>query len=370
MNVQVGKPVTGKDLVGREMEINNIIGLLKAGQSVVVIAPRRFGKTSILFEVLNKLKKEKWFTCYVDLFSVPTILSLAERITESVLSNSKLSLIFRKFKNNVIEMAKQLQIKQEFEGTEFILGFAQKNADDWNLLEQSVEFIETYSTRKNVRMIAAFDEFGDIKKLNGEKITKLFRSKIQLQKNAAYLFTGSYESVMNQMFVKENAPFYRFARIIHLGYIGFQPFFSYMKGKLNEENVPYKESELKRILQITKGHPYYTQLMLQEYIFMYKLSQESKVPSVNKLLNHLLLIEKNYLEQFWEKISSTKEERIIITTLAGKNKSLYSSIQRKDVNVARGINSLIGKGVVFKEKAHYILADPFFEIWIQRNVLD
>jgi hypothetical protein len=65
--------------------------LLKAGQSVVVIAPRKFGKTSLMFEVIRKIKQEKWFTCYVDLFSVPTLLALAERITESVLSNSRQS---------------------------------------------------------------------------------------------------------------------------------------------------------------------------------------------------------------------------------------------------------------------------------------
>src|SRR6056297_1064509 len=91
MSIQVGKPVTGRDLIGRDEEITTILHLLKAGQSVVVIAPRRFGKTSLMFEVLRKIKQEKWFTCYVDLFSVPTLLALSERITESVLSNSRLS---------------------------------------------------------------------------------------------------------------------------------------------------------------------------------------------------------------------------------------------------------------------------------------
>src|SRR6056297_528533 len=94
MNLQVGKPVTGDELIGREKEIRTIKDLLKAGQSVVLIAPRRFGKTSVLFEVMQELKKEHWFTCYVDLFSVPTLFSLAERITEGVLSNTRLSRLF------------------------------------------------------------------------------------------------------------------------------------------------------------------------------------------------------------------------------------------------------------------------------------
>ena len=50
-----GRPVTGAELVGRETEINEIIRTLNAGQSVVLIAPRRFGKTSVMLEVLDRL---------------------------------------------------------------------------------------------------------------------------------------------------------------------------------------------------------------------------------------------------------------------------------------------------------------------------
>jgi hypothetical protein len=77
-SIQVDKHVTGRDLIGRDKEITTILHLLKAGQSVVVIAPGRFCKTSLMFEVLRK-------------------------------------------------------IKHEFEGTEFILGFAQKQMYEWRI---------------------------------------------------------------------------------------------------------------------------------------------------------------------------------------------------------------------------------------------
>jgi len=73
-------------------------------------------------------------------------------------------------------------------------------------------------------MLAAFDEFGDINKLDGEHIVKLFRSVIQLQQNTTFLFSGSYESVMSELFVSKNAPFYRMTRIIELGNIDSHDF--------------------------------------------------------------------------------------------------------------------------------------------------
>lgn len=183
------------------------------------------------------------------------------------------------------------------------------------------------------------------------------------------MFTGSYETVMNNIFIKENVPFYRFARIIRLGTIDFLPFFKYMTNKLEKEDVPYKEATLKRILKTTRGHPYYTQLFLQEYMLIYKVCEKDTLPTFHKILENVLLAEQNYLEQFWQSLSSGKEERIIIMKLAEKNESLYSSISRKDVNVARGIKSLTGKGVIIKQNGNYLLADPLLEIWIKKYVL-
>ena len=62
MDLQAGKPVHGKDLIGREKEIRELIYLLKGGQSIVLIAPRRFGKTSLIMEVMKRMKKEGIFT--------------------------------------------------------------------------------------------------------------------------------------------------------------------------------------------------------------------------------------------------------------------------------------------------------------------
>ncbi|MBN2520654.1 MAG: AAA-like domain-containing protein [Bacteroidales bacterium] len=369
MDLQVGKPVTGDNLIGRKNEITLITELLKEGQSVALIAPRRYGKTSLMLEVIGQLVKDNFYSCYVDIFSVPNIKIFAERITESVLSNVKMSTIFRKFKNNVVELAKQLQIKQEFDGMEFVLGFSQKDINEWQLLEQSIEFIEKYAIKKNKKIIVAFDEIGDIKKLDGEQIIKLLRSKIQLQKNTAYLFTGSYESVMEQMFVRSNSPFYRFARIINIGTIDLNEFSAYIIKKLASENITIKNDVIKEILRFTGGHPYYTQLLLQELVLQFRLSNNKKLPGISVTINNLLIIEKNYLEKYWETISVIKEERIVLLELAAGSKSLYSVINRKDVNIARALKNLTGKGAVIKKENAYFLTDPLFEYWIKKYVI-
>jgi hypothetical protein len=73
----VGVPVTGKDLIGRDKELEDIKSLLKIGQSVILTAPRKYGKTSLILELLRQLKEEKYYVGLIDLFGIVTKRHLA-----------------------------------------------------------------------------------------------------------------------------------------------------------------------------------------------------------------------------------------------------------------------------------------------------
>ena len=364
--IQVGKPVTGSNLIGRDKDLSLIKELLVAGQSVVLIAPRRMGKTSVLTELLLQLKEEGFFTVSTDVFASPDILSLSKRITESVLANRKLDTVFRTALTSFAEAFKNINFRTEVEDFSFILDYNQKGKPAMELLEHSIDFIETYAKKHNQKSIAAFDEFGDIKKLDGKEIVKLFRAKIQHQQNTAYLFTGSYESVMNELFVSKNAPFFRMARIINLENIASEYFMPYLIETVQKEGLPIETLRLNEILDFTKGHPYYTQLYLQEMMIQLKLYPENKILSHQEMIERLLLIEKNYLEKYWEELSSSKELRQICLAVTVSPAAIYTRLSKTNVNIARGLTKLKGKGVI---NAQGQISDPLFKKWLKVNII-
>ena len=162
---QAGRPVMGNKLIGRKEILKEIIHYLNSGQSVVLIAPRRFGKTSVVLEVLNRFKKDDLFTAYVDIFAAPEKRIFAEQITEAVLSNKKLHKAFSDFRKSFSSLMHQMEFKQAVEDFEFILKFADKNQDELDLLSESVDFIEEFASKYKKQIICGFDEFGDIEKL-------------------------------------------------------------------------------------------------------------------------------------------------------------------------------------------------------------
>jgi AAA+ ATPase superfamily predicted ATPase len=366
---QVGKPVYGNNLIGRDNEVRLIKELILAGQSIVIVAPRRMGKTSLMMELIRQLKEEGYFTCNIDVFSSSNISSLAHRITESVFANNKLDKYFRLAVTNIADAFKNIKFKSEIEDYSFILEFNSKAKNaPFDLLEDSLNLIDSYAAKNKKKMLAAFDEFGDIKKLDGKHIVKLFRSVIQLQRNTTFLFSGSYESVMSELFVSRNAPFYRMTRIIELGNINDQDFKIYLTRVFAENKIVINSHRISKILSFTKGHPYYTQLYAQELLINHKLSDTEVLASHEEILQQLLIVEKSFLEKNWEDVSKKRENKVVITAIAKGVVNIYSEIDNKKVNIARAVNDLKKQGLISTRDSSFVLNDPLFNEWIIRYV--
>ena len=367
MKLNVGKPVSGDELIGRDHEIENILKTLLAGQSIALIAPRRFGKTSIMLEVLQQLKNKGLYTGSIDIFTTPTIDQLAYEITGQVLKNRKLDESFYKLKNNLSELVRNIKLRNEIQDAEFILSFSKPEKNEWEQLRSSLNFVENFSKKHKKNSCFAFDEFGDINKLDGDEIVKLFRGIIQHQKNAVYIFSGSYESVMNQLFVSNKSPFYRMVKIIEPGYIVKEKAEAFIINKLEQLKIKYQLDIIKQGVSFTKGHPYYMRLFLQEYIFLVE-DKKNKVVT-QEVLDNMLTSEKNFIEKLWDEISSRKEHVYLITRIIELEGKPYSGIESKKFNLTRAIKELKGKGIITSNENGYGLTDPLFEMYIKQFVL-
>lgn len=362
-----GKPVTGKDFIGREKELALIMEYIKLGQSIVLVAPRRFGKTSLVLEVLQRLHKQGVYTAFVDIFTNPGMDMLSANIIGEVLKNHKLNLQFHKAKNSALELIRNVKLKAVLNDFEFIAGFADKDRNDWVMISESIDFVDTFSRKHSKKMVCAYDEFGDITKFDKkEELVKLFRSKIQQHNNSTYIFSGSYESVMQAMFVTKESPFYRMARIIHLSYLEKDALIAHLHNRFREVGINCRDDFPQQIAEITQCHPYYAQLAFQQTI-LYK-ALYAKIPSIDELLQQILDVEKDYLEKVWEGVYSRHDHVITLKALAQGSENIYGRLKSRKINIARALKNLEGMGLVFrKENGQPYISDPIFNQWIRQT---
>lgn len=358
----------GEELIGREEELKEIRHLLQTGQSIILLAPRRFGKTSLILTVLKQLKEKGHYVADVDLFGIPDRRTLAERITESCLENKRIYGFITKLKEGAKDLFKSVEVRQTIEDFEFVLRFGQPKADTFALLREAFDLPEELAQKANKDFFFFYDEFGDIRKFDGEEILKLARSKFQRHRRVSYVFAGSYESVMKEIFADGKSAFYKFGRIIYLKEIKEGDFIRYITARFRQENLCISEEITKNLLSKTRCHPYYTQLLCQHIYYLVKGEKEIiEGVDVEEGLENALLSELTHLDKMWEELSRAPAQLTLLLNIARHEDNLYSLEQKNGINVSRCLTSLVKRGIIQRLNDTYRIIDPFLEYYLARK---
>lgn len=362
----VGVPVTGENLIGRKKEIEEIGRSLEIGQSVIITAPRKYGKTSLIFEILNQSKTKGYFTGLVDVFGVLTKREFAERIIDSVLVNKRIRHAIKRVKENIVNAMKSMELKQVVQDFEFILGFSNYQIDEEALLDEALDFPEKFARKYDKRIILAFDEFGDICKLDGEALMKKMRSKFQLHQNVTYIFSGSQETLMKDLFTKRESAFFRFGRVFYLSGLPKADFKSYIIRSFNQEGIKIDESCVDDLLYKTDGHPYYTQLVCQLcYLNVKKGEERVSTREMEEAYKKAILLERPYFEEMEISLMENRYQLLLVRQLLHDERSAYKVKGIDKQYIYKLIIALQKKGVIKRiEKGKYTLTDPLFKSYL------
>ncbi|MEA2056064.1 MAG: hypothetical protein U9O49_04470 [Candidatus Thermoplasmatota archaeon] len=366
-----GKPVTGENLIGREEFIKRIIAILKSGQSVMLVSPRRFGKTSILLEVLRRMKKDGCYIGDIDIFDVTNKKELAEKIVITTLKNRAISAekLITLAKKGVQKLRGAVELKYiSTEGFEIILDFAGGSEPD-ALLDEALDFPNEFSKHHKQNTIFAYDEFSDLEKMNGDLIKKM-RAKFQRHSNTTYIFSGSQESLMNRLFTDKKSAFYGFSRILSVPKISEKAFKTYITQTFKKQNIEIPENVAGCVTSKTNCHPYYTQFVCQQVYYQVKgesnvVTKDDVYASYEKTID----FHRAYFDDLWRRLANASSLQLNICRYlaSGGKESLYSVFDERRQNVYHAINSLTDKGIIVKDGTHYFLIDPLFRDYINKQ---
>lgn len=363
----VGVPVRGKDLVGRDDILKQLIEFLKIGQHIVLIGPRRIGKTSIILELCRKLEKD-YLIVYIDIFRISSLKELSLAIVDAIFENQGISRITHKIGQRVIDLVKKIELKGELDDLEVVLKLADES-DENVLFERALNLLENFAKKRNKQMLVVFDEFGDIQKLDGDKTLKKMRSIFQMSEHCVYVFTGSQESVLGELFRDKKSAFYNFARIMPVGKLPYKPLFKYIKTKFEAVNIDVGDEAADRIIEKAEQHPYYVQLLCQQ-IYLEKKADNIEtvdIKNVDKIFNALVDIERNYCDLLWEALKKRKNFSKIVKAIAiGKNSYTTPGVEKAIVYYI--LMELEKMGLIRKQDKRYSLIDPIFKAYILRSI--
>lgn len=354
-----GTVVDGIHFTDREDELARIGSYLKSENHLIIISPRRFGKTSLIRKILNESDRRFIFLDMQLVISEEDFASQLLKRIYRIYAAQKIKGFIKSFR--LIPSVILNPVTGEVE-----ISFS-PGSRDLAPLEDVLNLIEKLGKEDN-KTIVVLDEFQDIFRINAG-LDRMLRSVMQNHKNINYVMMGSGESMIREIFEKKNSPFYRFGTLFTLGKIPqdkFRLFLEYnYTGFVKEAGIISED-----ILKITGSHPYYTQqLAFVVWEILNRLNYFEGIAEA--AADEIVTSHDNDFELLWNTLNRT--DMIVLAGMSAGTLSplsdefgrLYGSGAVSTVFSA--LQRLVRKGMVIREGSSYFIDDPFFRRWIQRR---
>lgn len=341
-----GTVVENSFFTDRRIELQQIKSVLNSENHLILISPRRFGKTSLVVKALQESERKH---IMLNLQSVVSVEDFASRLLKEVFKIYKFEKLKYMIKN--FRVVPTLSINPMTDGVDVAI---QPMVDSRVMIEDVFSLLQMLATEDD-RLIVVFDEFQEIKSID-KNLDRLLRSIIQLHKNINYLFLGSQESMMREIFEKKKSPFFHFGQLLNLDKIPYEDFKLYLYDRLSFMDDADRVCD--EILDFTKCHPYYTQQLASQVWEKGKNGEKENI--VEEAINRLLEFHDLNFERIWLNFNNT-DKRILIW-LANNNKP-YTLLGIAQSTISSSLKRMLKDGYVIKT-TEYEVEDPFFRNWI------
>jgi AAA+ ATPase superfamily predicted ATPase len=369
-----GDLVADDSFTDRESELSELKSDVRNGQNVAVIAPRRYGKTSLVRTALSSLIGEGILAVEVDLMSTPTKEKLAGKLAKSIHDDVATPLFRARERLRIFSSLRITPtVTVDLHGaTSFSFSAARHEAEIDDTLEHLFELPGTIAADGGKHVVLYFDEFQEITQID-PKLPALMRATFQKQPGVAHVYAGSKRHMMRRLFSDANEPFYRSAKTIEIGPIPKDAFAAFVKRQFERTDRSVAEDAVARLLEITGGHPYATQELA------YALWEEvpegftASAADLDEALKAVLRAENAHFTLLWE--NASRAQKLILQALAEESGRPFSNAYRlrhslpAPSGVQRALKPLVEAETVARHReGHYELAEPFLREWIRMHV--
>ncbi len=267
-------PIPAERMIGREEEVAAVARSLSGGGNLVVAGPRRTGKTSVCDAALERAAEERCYVVAVDLFRVADAAQLAERLVLATIANrgalqqlaSKARRAGRALGEASALTATARASAELGEGLEiaFRPGLAERDPDRY--LDYALELPQRIAKADGRRIVLFFDEFQEVaapRRPFGEpgQLTKRMRAIFQRSPDVSFLFAGSIEHLMRDLFAAEERALSQFGSFHPLPAIPAEAWRAGIAERLAEDESTVEPQALERLVAAGEGHPRTTMLI-------------------------------------------------------------------------------------------------------------
>ena len=370
---QYGTRVDKECFVNRVEERKQLKELLDSGINVMLISPRRWGKSSLIKVAMDELMQEdkRVRVCFIDAFSIKTEAEFYRTFAREVISCTASTLEKRldDVKNFLKGISPSITLKSDAtDSLSFDLKFDLQESDVMEILELP----EKLALAKDIRVIVCIDEFQQLALLPGYKAMEgKMRSVWQKQQHTSYCFYGSKRHMMMDIFNNSANPFYRFGQVLFLEKIKKEEWIPFITGAFGRTGKEITNAQAERICDIVKCHSWYLQQLC------YFIWSGTSVTVSDEVIDRRVqqLIDTN-MPMFMNDVENLTATQIAMLRAVADGEYQFNAmaiVKKYELGSAQTITRnkkmLVERDFVEKSNKNYCFSDPVFELWFRREYM-
>lgn len=353
----------------RKVETSTILEALYNGRNITLIAPRRMGKTGLIHHVFYQLKEQKSdiVTLYMDIYSTQSLGDFVRLFANTVLG--QLDSMPQKALSRIgqfIRSCRPVFTFDEMTGTPKVTVDVSPTEEESTLKE-----IFDYLGSSEKRCYIAIDEFQQIAEYPEKGVEALLRSYIQFLPNVNFIFAGSKQHVMQEMFTSSKRPFYQSTQLLTIGTVNRDEYADFAMVHFANNNLRLPREVFDAIYDKFDGHTWYIQNLLNR---LYGYNRDVEMDSIAYATEQIVAEQsysyadllKAYPAGHVRLLKAIAQEGCVKEVLAGNFISKHKL--RAASSVSSALKKLVANELVYQTTDGYIIYDRFMGEWLRNQV--
>lgn len=314
----------------RKKETEVIMKALQNERNIVLISPRRIGKTGLIHHVFENICKQEPEThCfYLDINATRNLSQFIQLLAKTVIGKVP------------------------------------------SQREDSLKHIFEYLKQSEKRIYIAIDEFQQIAEYPEDGTEALLRSYIQFLPNVYFIFAGSKQHMMTDMFLSAKRPFYQSSQILNLPLINQDEYHHFANRWMGTRNLTMDPDTFAYLYNKVDGQTWYIQDILNR---LYQNGKEITTAEIDDVTLELVNEQEVAFVNYYD--SLTDNQAALLSAIA-QDKAVTSILSQDFINrhnlpaassVSLALKTLINREFIYKYNGSYIIYDRFFGMWLRKN---
>lgn len=362
--------ISGEYFCDRENETAELTGALRNGRNMVVVSPRRMGKTGLIEHCFHQREiGQEYYTFFVDIYATGTLRELVYLLGKQIFTTLKPR--GKRFVDKFFSVIGSLRPAFKLDAVSgepvFDIGIG-----DIREPTVSLEELFAYLETADKPCIVAIDEFQQIATYPERNVEALLRTHIQKCRNTYFVFSGSQRHMMQNIFFTASRPFYQSASFLSLDPIGFEPYCRFVRHHFDKAHKRIGVECIRRIYDLLEGHTWYMQTIFNRLYEHVDGGEEATLATADQVLHATVEANRTVYQSMLAMLPERQRELLFAIAKERKATEITSAqfVRRHGLPSASSVQAaakqLLDKEFVTREENTYRVYDRFFGLWLAK----